>query len=85
MGWKMGLCLAITAFIIYPRPFLYFLKPVCRRVSRSYSRYNPKINKIFLTTEKRMNADKLIKLKMYDGSVNDIEVINLLTDSNRSS
>jgi hypothetical protein len=72
MSWKMGVCLAITAFIIYPRPFLYLLKPFLRRVSKSYSQSKPKLNRIFLTTEKAITPEKLIKQKLYNGSSSDI-------------
>lgn len=43
-------------FIIYPKPFLYIVNPLIKRLKKYYKTHRPKINKIILTINKQIKS-----------------------------
>lgn len=56
LSWKHGALLLIPAFVLYPRPFLYLLRPVIRRVRRSYRKDTPRLEKLIFSPKRSITA-----------------------------
>lgn len=79
MNWKSSLIILLSAFIVYPRPFLFILNPLIKRVRNSYKRNSPKLEKIILSTNRNADADKICKAKLYNNP-HHIYIVNLFEE-----
>lgn len=80
-SWKSALMIGVPLmFIIYPRPFLYLLRPFINRINKTYCENRPKLKKILFTTNRFLTPEKIVKNKLYEGNPENIIVINLLQD-----
>jgi|LakMenEpi03Aug12_release.lakeMendotaPanAssembly.Ray.scaffolds.fasta_scaffold129521_2 hypothetical protein len=64
LSWKHSLLLLIPVFVIYPKPFLYILSPLIKRIKKYNKPNRARINKIILTLNKNIKPNLLIKDKI---------------------